>query len=121
MATGMTEDNDSDAERQAVKNKQPPGALTYTTENSSSHPMQWSLRPVTLLAGLITPLLAGADEQEWRASDWHPIPPVQPSVELGQLAQLLAVMGVITDYEDAQLLQSRLPGPARQTPVKVWT
>ena len=73
------------------------------------------------LAILITPILAGADDQGWMPPEWSPTPPAQPSTEFGQLARLLEAKGVISDQEYAQLLQPRPPASARQEQGRDWT
>jgi hypothetical protein len=83
--------------------------------------MKRPLMIVALLAILLTPLLAAADDQGWMPPEWNPIPPAQPSVDLVQLVRLLEAKGVISDQEYAQLLQPRLPEPAGQEQIKEWT
>jgi hypothetical protein len=63
--------------------------------------MKRLLMIVALLAILITPILAGADDQGWMPPEWDPTPPAQPSIDLVQLVRLLEAKGVISDQEYA--------------------
>ena len=70
---------------------------------------------------LAVPLVVGADDQGWMPPTWNPTPPAQPSIDLGQLMQLLVTKGVISDQEYAQLTQPQSSSPARPPHARGWT
>lgn len=70
---------------------------------------------------LAVPLVVGADDQGWMPPAWNPTPPARPSIDLGQLMQLLVTKGVISDQEYAQLTQPQSSSPARPPHARGWT
>jgi hypothetical protein len=70
---------------------------------------------------LTVPLVAGADDQGWMPPEWNPTPPARPTIDLGQLMQLLVTKGVISDQEYVQLTQPQSSSPAQPGDAKVRT
>jgi hypothetical protein len=70
---------------------------------------------------LTVPLVAGADDQGWMPAEWNPRPPARPTIDLGQLMQLLVIKGVISDQEYVQLTQPQSPSAEQPGHARVWT
>jgi hypothetical protein len=84
--------------------------------------MKRSLVIFATLALLALPVIVGAQETVIAPeANWTPTPPARPSVDLGQLVQLLQAKGVITDQDYARLTQSRLSSPSQQGNGRVRT
>ncbi len=67
---------------------------------------------------LTVPLVVGADDQGWMAPEWDPTPPARPTIDLGQLMQLLVTKGVISDQEFVQLTQPQSSSSAHPAQAK---
>ena len=76
---------------------------------------------VLALMLLTVPLVAWADDQGWMPAEWTPTPPARPSVDLGQLVQLLVMKGMISDQKYAQLTQPQSSSPAQPRHARGWT
>jgi len=83
--------------------------------------MRRKLMILAVLAALVIPMIAAADDQGWMPPEWTPTPPARPTVDLVQLVQLLEAKGVISDQEYTQLTQPRLSAPSPQGNGRVWT
>ena len=75
---------------------------------------------VAMLAALIIPMIAGADDQGWMPPEWNPTPPARPTVDLVRLVQLLEAQGVISDQDYVQLTQPQVSSLAPQGHGGVW-
>jgi hypothetical protein len=57
------------------------------------------------------PLMVEAGDQGWLPPEWTATPPMQPTVDLAHLVQLLRAKGVLSDQEYAQLTQPQSSAP----------
>jgi hypothetical protein len=65
-------------------------------------------------------LAVGADDQGWMPPEWSPTPPARPTIDLGQLMQLLVTKGVISDQEYARLTKPQSSSLAQPGQAKDW-
>ena len=83
--------------------------------------MKQILVVVAMLAALMMPMTAGADDQGWMPPDWTPTPPARPTVDLVRLVHLLESKGVVSDQDYLQLTQPQLSSPTPQGHGRAWT
>lgn len=86
--------------------------------------MQRTLILAAMAVGLAIPGLAAADQDETvisREANWTPTLPARPTVDLGQLAEVLVAKEVITHQDYARLTQPQVSSPAGPGHARVWT
>jgi hypothetical protein len=83
--------------------------------------MKRTLMIVAMLAALMIPVIAGANDREWMPPEWTPTPPARQTIDANQLASLLVEKGMLTRQDYAQLTPPPASSPAPQGHGRVWT
>lgn len=84
--------------------------------------MRRTFMMVMMCAALTMPLVASADDQTIAPeAHWTPTPPARSTVDVHQLASLLADKGMITPHEATQLTQPQTSSPSPHSRAGAWT
>lgn len=83
--------------------------------------MQRTLMILAMVAVLVIPLMASANDQDQMPSMQAPSPSLQPEVNLEQLVHILVAKGVLNAHDYAHLTDSQGSVPLRPGQARVWT